>query len=123
MMSHGHLLTMIRVYGLKNCDTCRKTIKELKEAHIAYEFYDFRRDGLEIVKIEEWERSLGYVSLLNRRGTTWRGLSQSDKADLNSKKAIALMFNNPALIKRPIFEIKNKILIGYTKNQIKELGL
>jgi len=122
-MFHGHLLIMIRVYGLKNCDACRKAIKDLKEANIAYEFCDFRRDGLEIVKIEEWERSLGYVSLLNRRGTTWRGLSQSDKADLNNEKAIALMFNNPALIRRPIFETENKIVIGYTENQIKELGL
>ena len=53
----------------------------------------------------------------------WRGLSESDKADLNSEKAITLMFINPTLIKRPIFEIKNKIVVGYTKNQIKELGL
>ena len=122
-MSHGHLLIMIRVYGLKNCDTCRKAIKHLKEANVAYDFCDFRRDGLEFVKIEEWERLLGYDSLLNRRGTTWRGLSQSDKADLNNEKAITLMFNNPALIKRPVFETKNKIVIGYTENQIKELGL
>ena len=69
-MSRGHLLTMIRVYGLTNCDTCRKAIKDLKEANVAYDFCDFRRDGLEFVKIEEWERLLGYVSLLNRRGTT-----------------------------------------------------
>ena len=81
-MTRGHLLTMIRIYGLRNCDTCRRAIKDLERALVIYEFCDFRRDGLNLAKINEWERLLGYDFLLNRKGATWRGLSEDEKADL-----------------------------------------
>ena len=121
-MSHGHLLIMVRIYGLKNCDACRRAIKDLKKAGMAYVFCDFRRDGLEIKKIEEWQQLLGFDLLLNKRGITWRSLSESVKNDLTNKKLVMLMFNNPALIKRPIFEIENKVIIGYKNEQKEALG-
>lgn len=114
---------MIKVYGLKNCDTCKRVIKDLINAGSSYEFNDFRRDGLELSKIIEWEKSRGFSSLVNKRGTTWRKLMQSDKDDLTGEKAVVLMFNYPALIKRPIFEIGNKVIIGYKEEEKKLLGL
>ena len=122
-MTRGHLLTMIRIYGLRNCDTCRRAIKDLERARVIYEFCDFRRDGLNLAKINEWQSLLGYDLLLNRKGTTWRGLSEDDKADLTREKAVNLMFNKPALIKRPVFEIGKRIIIGYKNEQKKTLGL
>ena len=114
---------MIKVYGLKNCDTCKRVIKDLKNANINFEFNDFRRDGLELSKVVEWQESLGCDSLINRRGKTWRQLKQSDKEDLTCEKAVDLMFNNPALIKRPVLEIGNKVSVGYKEEQKKTLGL
>ena len=114
---------MISMYGLKNCDTCKRVIKDLKNANIEFNFSDFRRDGLEFSKIAKWQQLLGYLTLINKRGTTWRDLNQSDKEYLTGKKAIALMFNNPALIKRPVFEIGDKVIVGYKEEQKKALGL
>ena len=123
VISHVHLLTMIKIYGLRNCDTCRRAIKDLEARQIAHEFHDFRRDGLDLFKLKKWTALLGYGALLNKRGTTWRGLGQSEKEDLNNKKAIALIYRNPALIKRPVFEIENTIVIGYKDDQKRNLGL
>ena len=119
MMRRGHLMIMIRVYGLINCDTCRSVIKDLEKANINYKFYDFRRDGVKGIKIRKWHKKFGYDLLLNRRSATWRALSNVDKANLNDDKALNLMVNNPVLIKRPIIEMGKKITIGY-KNEFKE---
>ena len=114
---------MIRVYGIKNCDTCKRAIKDLVNANIAYEFNDFKRDGIVFSKIKKWEKLLGFSSLINKRGTTWRQLSPSDKDDLTDERAVALMFKNPVLIKRPVFEIGNKVIIGYKEEEKEILGL
>ena len=114
---------MIKVYGLKNCDVCKKAIKDLKARQIAHVFHDFRRDGLDLVKFKKWTELLGYGALLNKRGTTWRMLGQSEKEGLTSGKAVALISKYPAIIKRPVFEFGNTIVIGYKEDQKKVLGL
>ena len=114
---------MINVFGLMNCDNCRQAVKDLKAASIAYNFHDFRRDGLDSDKLKTWFTFMDYEAFLNKRGTTWRGLSEKDKENLNSKTVIALMIQFPAIIKRPVFEIEDKILVGYKELQKKVLGL
>jgi len=104
---------MITVYGLKNCDTCRKARKWLTEQGLAHQFHDVRSDGLDTTTVNTWAATLGWEKLLNRRGTTWRGLNEADKQDLDQVKAVALMTAHPALIKRPVFDINATYALGF----------
>lgn len=94
----------IKVYGLKNCDSTRKAVKILKESGEAAEIHDLRLDGLPPKLLRKWIVQLGWEVLLNKRGTTWRGLPDEMKADMNETKAEMLMSDHPALIKRPILD-------------------
>ena len=105
---------MITGYGLKNCDTCRKARQWLDGKGIAHRFHDVRADGLGQHVVAGWVKELGYEALLNTRGTTWRGLPEASRADVDSTKATRLMHQHPALIKRPVFDLGSKRLIGFT---------
>lgn len=104
---------MLKVYGLKNCDTCRKALSFLKAEGIAHSFIDVRADGVSAADIKRFAKSAGYEKLLNKAGTTWRGLGEKDKADVDEKKAVALMEAHPALIKRPVFDMGGEVLLGF----------
>ncbi|MEQ8321115.1 MAG: arsenate reductase [Rhodospirillales bacterium] len=104
---------MIKMYGLKNCDTSRKAMKWLDGEGIAYEFIDVRKDGITEEDIKGWAASVGVESLLNRRGTTWRGLSDTDKAKGEGDEATVLMTAHPALIKRPVFVKNTEVRVGF----------
>lgn len=105
---------MLNIYGLKNCDTCRKALKWLEAEGIAFTFLDVRKDSIEASDIESWAEAVGVDSLLNKRGTTWRGLSDADKAMGEGKGAVKLMAAHPALIKRPVFVQNGTVMVGFT---------
>ncbi len=107
---------MITIYGLKNCDTCRKARKWLDAERIEHHFIDVREGPLDGASIERWIKIVGWDVLLNRRGTTWRGLPEKDKHVVDAKKAKCLMEEHPALIKRPIFEMDNDVLVGFKED-------
>lgn len=98
-------------------------MKDLSTGEIDYQFIDLRKDGLVKNDLKKWVASAGWKVLLNTRGLTWRGLTEVEKEIVDERKAIALMFKYPALIKRPVFEIGSKVIIGYKDNQKKALGL
>lgn len=102
----------IRVYGLKNCDSTRKALRFLREDGKTAEIHDVRADGIPPKKLKEWIEVLGWEAMLNKRGTTWRGLSDADKENVTKKSAAELMAKYPALIKRPIIETKKGPVIG-----------
>lgn len=105
---------MLKVYGLKNCDTCRKALKWLEAEAIGHTFLDVRKDGVTVADVKGWAAEVGVEVLLNRRGTTWRKLSDADKAQAeNDAGAIALMADQPSLIKRPVFVNGKKIMVGF----------
>lgn len=107
--------TRLKVWGLKNCDTCRKALKWLDENGVAYDFADVRKDGLTEADIKRWAKAVGVEVLLNRRGTTWRKLSDADKqAAETDAGAIAVMTANPSAIKRPIFDDGKRVLVGFS---------
>ena len=108
---------MITVYGLKNCDTCRAARKWLNENSIEHTFHDVRGDGLDEKTVTGWEKSLGWETLLNRRGTTWRKLDDADKEISDAAAAVALMVAHPALIKRPVFDLNGEFFIGFKQEQ------
>jgi Spx/MgsR family transcriptional regulator len=115
----------ITLYGLKNCDTCRTALKDLKAAGVEHTFVDMRADGVGADQIAGWAGRAGWDVLLNRRGTTWRGLGDDDKADLDEAKAVRLMAQHPALIKRPVIESGGSVAVGYSdavKNKLTSTG-
>mgnify|MGYP001158675542 FL=1 len=109
---------MITIYGLKNCDTCRKALKWLTAEGIAHEFKDLRADGFSDEQLRTWINEVGWESLLNRRGTTWRKLPETDKDGVDEAKAAALMRKQPAMIKRPVFETGSGIVVGFKADEM-----
>ena len=105
---------MITVWGLKNCDTCKKARKALDAVGADYTFKDVRADGLAEMDFAGWLDAVGGEVLINRRGTTWRGLSDADKARGDGSEATALLAEAPALIKRPVFVFEDgTVIVGF----------
>lgn len=103
------------IYGLKNCDTCRKVLAELKAAGIAdVTFHDFKKEAVSLDKVRAWCEALGWETVLNKRGTTWRGLDATEKAGVTEEKAIQLMAQHNALLKRPIIQNGDQWTVGWT---------
>ncbi|NJS13759.1 MAG: ArsC family reductase [Sphingopyxis sp.] len=104
---------MITIHGIPNCDTVKKARKWLDGAGIAHHFHDVRKDGLNASRLNDWIAALGWESLLNRNGTTFRKLPDPAKADLDAAKAAALMLAEPAMIKRPVVEYPGGLMVGF----------
>jgi len=103
----------VTIYGIKNCDTMKKARAWLDSHGVSYEFHDYKTAGASKEKLKAWCDELGWETLLNRAGTTFRKLPEADKAGLNERKAMALMLEQPSMIKRPVLEVGNKLLVGF----------
>jgi len=107
---------MWQVHGLKNCDTCRKARKWLEAEGIAHQFRDLKAEGASEADIARWLDAVGTEKLINRRGTTWRGLDDSAKAQGDSREgAITLCVASTSLMKRPIFDDGTRVMVGFSK--------
>jgi arsenate reductase len=107
----------VKIYGLKNCDTCKRARKELDAAKIAYEFHDLRDEGVSERQISRWAKKASWEKMLNKSSTTWRALPDADRTGLTEAKAVALMPANPALIKRPLITRGDTdVFVGWTKD-------
>jgi arsenate reductase len=106
--------TMLKIYGIKNCDTMKKARAWLDGQGIEYEFHDYKKDGLDEGLLRQWVAELGWEALVNRRGTSWRALPESEREGIDEANAIALMLQNPSLIKRPVLDIGGKRLVGFS---------
>ena len=112
----------ITIYGIKNCDTMKKARAWLDKHGVAYAFHDYKTQGIARERLERWEKKVGWESLLNRAGTTFRKLPEKDKEGLTEKKAIALMLAQPSMIKRPVLELSGgKLLVGFKPEQYETL--
>jgi arsenate reductase len=107
----------VTIYGIKNCDTMKKARAWLDVRGVAYAFHDYKAAGIERGVLEGWARAVGWETLLNRAGTTFRALPESDKADLTEKKAMALMMAQPSMIKRPVLDTGKGLLVGFKPEQ------
>ncbi|MDD9910671.1 MAG: Spx/MgsR family RNA polymerase-binding regulatory protein [Ahrensia sp.] len=103
----------MKVYTLKSCDSCKKALKWLAEQGIAHEAHDVRADGLMESAVRHIVDTAGWEEAVNRRSTTWRGLSDADRADIDDDKAIALITANPTLLKRPVFVTEHEVMVGF----------
>jgi len=108
---------MIHFYGIPNCDTVKKARKWLEAKGVDYTFHDYKKEGADAAKLAAWVDALGADVVLNRRGTTFRKLSDADKADIDAAKAVALMAEYPSLIKRPVVEYGGGVLVGFKETE------
>ena len=104
---------MTTVYGIKNCDTMKRARAWLNAHDVAYAFHDYKTSGIDKATLEAWAKDVGWETLLNRAGTTFRKLPDADKAGLTEKKAIALMLASPSMIKRPVLDKGGKLSVGF----------
>jgi Spx/MgsR family transcriptional regulator len=103
----------LQFYGIPNCDTVKKARTWLEANGIEYAFHDYKKAGADPARLAAWSDVVGWEALLNRRGTTFRGLSEADKADIDRDKALRLMAASPSLIKRPVVEHAGGVLVGF----------
>jgi arsenate reductase len=105
----------ITVYGIKNCDTMKKARAWLDKSGVDYAFHDYKTAGIERGRLEQWAKQVGWETLLNRAGTTFRRLPDKDKNAIDAKKALALMLAQPSMIKRPVVDLgRGKLLVGFS---------
>ena len=107
----------VTIYGIKNCDTMKKARAWLDELGVGYAFHDYKSAGIDRATLEDWVKKVGWETLLNRAGTTFRALPDEKKEGLSEKKAIALMLNQPSMIKRPVLIAGGKMLVGFKPEQ------
>jgi arsenate reductase len=109
------------MYGIRNCDTVKKARAWLEAHGVAYDFHDYKVDGIDRDRLERWCRELGWEALLNRAGTTFRKLPETDKQVLDARKATALMLAQPSLIKRPVLELGGRLVVGFKPDLYKTI--
>jgi arsenate reductase len=112
-MELGTMKLTVTIYGIKNCDTMKKARAWLDSHGVAYGFHDYKTAGIAKDKLKRWSDELGWETLLNRAGTTFRKLPDGDKQGLNERKALALMLAQPSMIKRPVLDLGGRLLVGF----------
>jgi Spx/MgsR family transcriptional regulator len=111
---------MLTVYGIKQCDTCRKALAWLEQHGIEHRFHDFRTDGLEAGLLRDWLASEFADRLINRRSTTWRGLSEKQR-NVQGDALLDLLLQYPTLIKRPVFVTDRVVAVGFKPQELEAL--
>lgn len=105
---------MITIYGIKNCDTMKKTFTWLQEHGIEYTFVDYKKAGVAETHLPDWIKRTGWETLLNTRGLMWKKLTDDERANVDAVKAHQLMIQYPSMIKRPVLDTGKQLLVGFT---------
>jgi len=108
------------IYGIKNCDTIKKARKWLEKNAIEYTFHDYRADGLSHQQLVDFEKVLSWQALLNKRGTTWRKLTDTVKDSIDQPSAIELMLEQPAMIKRPLLDNNGTLMLAFSETSYQQ---
>jgi arsenate reductase len=111
----------VTIYGIKNCDTMKKARAWLDKRDVTYAFHDYKTKGIDRARLETWTKKVGWETLINRAGLTFKKLPDKDKRGLTEKKAIALMLAQPSMIRRPVIEAGGKLLIGFRPDDYEKL--
>ena len=113
----------LTIYGIRNCDTMKKARAWLDGQGVAYAFHDYKTAGIDTAHLNDWIDRVGWEVLLNRAGTTFRKLPEAERADLDAKKATALMLAQPSMIKRPVLDTGETLLVGFKPERYEAAGL
>lgn len=103
----------ITMYGIPNCDTIKKARVWMDAAGVAFDFHDYKKQGVDTKTLHQWCDEHGWETLLNTRGTTFRKLDDADKQNIDQAKAVALMAANPSMIKRPVLDLGDRRIVGF----------
>lgn len=108
----------LTMYGIPNCNTIKKARSHLDAQGVAYQFHNYKKDGIDENRLQSWCKLVDWKTLLNQRGTTWRKLSEEEKSGLDEAKAVRLMSSYPSMIKRPVLLDSNHstLLVGYSED-------
>ncbi|OIO66863.1 MAG: ArsC family reductase [Zetaproteobacteria bacterium CG_4_9_14_3_um_filter_49_83] len=112
---------MIDMYGIAHCDTIKKARKWLDEHQVEYCFHDYKKEGVDAVRLQGWCAQVGWEALLNKRGTTWRKLPEEAKDDVDEAKAIGLLCEYTSMIKRPVLDVNGQLEVGFSAARYAEL--
>ena len=112
---------MIKIFGIKNCDTMKKAFACLAEHGVVYEFTDYKKAGIAEAHLDDWNQRAGWEQLLNKRGLTWKKLSEDERTAVDEAKALKLMAQYPSLIKRPVLDTGPQLVIGFSPESYTEL--
>ena len=113
-------MSKVNLFGIKNCDTMKKAFNWLSENGVDYEFTDYKKAGVAAAHLADWSQRAGWETLLNKRGLTWKKLTDAERTDVNETKAIELMAQHPSLIKRPVLDTGRQLIIGFTPENYAE---
>lgn len=111
---------MIKVFGIKNCDTMKKAFAWLEANSLAYEFIDYKKAGIAESHLPDWDKRVGWETLLNTRGLMWRKLTDDERSAVDRKKALNLMIQYPSLIKRPVLDTGSQLIVGFAPENYAE---
>lgn len=109
----------IKIYGIKNCDSMKKTFVWLDKHGITYDFHDYKKAGADEGALNAAIKAYGWENVINRKGTTWRALPEKTRDNMTEKTALAAALENPSLVKRPLIAADGKILLGYDEAAFK----
>lgn len=112
---------MLTLYGIKSCDSCRKARKYLTECAVEFRFHDVRESGLDVAMLQRWASYADWEKILNRKSLTWRKIPEVDRSGLNEERAFALIIDQPTLLKRPILESEDSIVVGFSEERFADL--
>ena len=113
---------MLTIYGIPNCDSCKKAHNSLDAAGVDYRFHDVRLDGIDRADIERWLAAIDWRLLLNTRSTTGRGLDNAQKNDVDQSQAVELMLKHPTLIKRPVIQSGSEVVVGFSDQSLAKIA-
>ncbi|MES3152315.1 ArsC family reductase [Sphingomonas faeni] len=111
------------MFGIRNCDTIKKARTWLDERDVAYAFHDYKTAGIDAAHLHDWIGRVGWEVLLNRAGTTFRKLPEAERTDLDADKAVTLMLAQPSVIKRPVLDTGETLLVGFRPERYEAAGL
>jgi len=117
---HGKLQPVVRIYGIRNCDSMKKAFVWLAEHAVACDFVDYRQAAPTAAQLADWNHRVGWKALLNTRGTTWRRLGEEDRSDVDEARALTLMVRHPSLIRRPVIDTGTALLVGFDPDRYAE---
>lgn len=106
------------IYGIKNCDTMKKTFRWMDENGVAYDFHDYKKEGANISVLKKAIDAHGWEIVINKRGTTWRKLDDAMKEQMDERLAITIATDNPSIIKRPIIVQDDKVMVGFDADKL-----
>lgn len=120
-MNHSEPTFPVKIYGIKNCDTMKKAMAWLTAQGVAFEFIDYKKAGVAEAHLPDWNARAGWELLLNKRGLMWKKLSEEERFAVDEQKALKLMAQYPALIKRPVLDTGSRLLVGFSEETYAEL--